>query len=81
MPVRFGRLRSRLRNDSREAITDIVGRARSEAFYNFTPQWGIGTAPIISVNWDAKGGDKVALPVGLGVTHTFKLARIIHGAA
>ncbi len=44
-------------------------------FYNFTPQWGIGTAPIISVNWDAKGGDKVALPVGLGVTHTFRLGK------
>ncbi len=46
-------------------------------FYNFTPQWGIGTAPIISVNWDAKDSDdKVALPVGLGVTHTFRLGKV-----
>ena len=46
------------------------------AFYNFTPQWGIGMAPIISVNWDAKdNGDKLALPIGLGVTHTFKVGK------
>ena len=43
------------------------------AFYNFTPEWGIGTAPIISYNWVADDDDdKLALPVGLGVTHTFK---------
>ena len=47
------------------------------AFYNFTPQWGIGTAPIISVNWDAEDNDdKLAFPVGIGVTHTFKLGQI-----
>jgi hypothetical protein len=46
------------------------------AFYNFTPEWGIGTAPIISVNWDAKGGDMVALPVGAGVTRTFRLGKL-----
>ena len=45
-------------------------------FYNFSPEWGIGTAPIISVNWDAKGGDKVALPVGVGVTRTFRLGKL-----
>jgi hypothetical protein len=45
-------------------------------FYNFTPQWGIGTGPIISYNWDAKGGDKLALPVGLGVTHTFRVGKV-----
>ncbi len=45
------------------------------AFYNFTPQWGIGTGPIISVNWEAEDGDKLALPVGLGVTHTFRLGK------
>lgn len=45
-------------------------------FYNFTPQWGIGAAPIVSVNWNADDDDdKVAFPVGLGVTHTFKLGK------
>lgn len=46
------------------------------AFYNFTPQWGVGMAPIISVNWDADGGDKVSLPVGLGVTRTFRIGDV-----
>ena len=46
-------------------------------FYNFTPEWGIGTAPIVSVNWDAqKGGDKLAFPVGAGVTRTFRLGKL-----
>ena len=45
-------------------------------FYNFTPQWGIGTAPIVSVNWNADDDDdKLAFPVGLGVTHTFKFGK------
>lgn len=43
------------------------------AFYNFTPQWGIGMAPIISYNWRAGADEALSLPLGLGVTHTFKL--------
>jgi len=46
------------------------------AFYNFTPEWGIGAAPIISYDWDAKrSGDALSLPIGLGVTRTFKLGK------
>jgi hypothetical protein len=47
------------------------------AFYNFTPEWGIGTAPIISVDWDEAGNaDGYAVPVGLGVTRTFRIGEI-----
>jgi hypothetical protein len=44
------------------------------AFYNFTPEWGIGTAPIISYNWKAGADEALSLPVGLGVTRSFKIA-------
>ena len=47
------------------------------AFYNFTPEWGVGTAPIISVDWDeASNADGYAVPVGLGVTRTFRIGEI-----
>lgn len=42
------------------------------AFYNFTPEWGIGTAPTISVDWNADD-DQVLFPLGLGIAHTFKI--------
>jgi hypothetical protein len=47
------------------------------AFYNFTPQWGIGTAPIISVDWDeSDNDDRFLVPVGLGVARTFRIGPI-----
>lgn len=44
------------------------------AFCSFLPEWGIGTALIASVNWEADDDDdKLLSPVGLGVTHTFRI--------
>lgn len=40
-------------------------------------KWHVGMTPNISINWDAKGGgNKVTLPIGLGVNYTTKLAGI-----
>ncbi|WP_267223521.1 hypothetical protein [Dyella silvae] len=40
-------------------------------------KWHIGMTPNISINWNAKGGgNKVNLPVGLGINYTTKLAGI-----
>ena len=58
---------------------DSVAKSTFQYFvsYNFTPEWGIATGPIISVNWDAEDDDnKLALPVGIGVTRTFKIDKI-----
>lgn len=46
-------------------------------FYNFTPKWGFGTAPIISVNWDDAGNDNGwSVPIGVGITRTFTIGKI-----
>ncbi len=58
-------------DDDRDNVA--VSTLQYFAFYNFTPEWGVGAAPIISYNWDADGGDKLLLPVGLGLTHTFRI--------
>jgi len=36
-------------------------------------QWQIGTAPNILIDWKADGGQKLTLPVGLGVGKLFKI--------
>lgn len=47
------------------------------AFYNFTPEWGIGTAPIISIDWEADDSDdKYLVPVGLGIARSFKIGDV-----
>lgn len=40
--------------------------------YNLKGGWAISTAPIITVNWNATQ-DRWAVPLGAGVTKTFKL--------
>jgi hypothetical protein len=36
--------------------------------------WNVGMSPTIEVNWKADGGQKLTLPVGLGVGKVFKLS-------
>ncbi len=46
------------------------------AFYNFTPEWGVGTAPIIAYNWEAGSDEKLSFPLGIGVTRTFRVGKV-----
>ena len=39
-------------------------------FKNFSGGWQIGGSPQIVVDWEADGGDKLSLPIGLGVFKT-----------
>jgi hypothetical protein len=41
--------------------------------YNLKGQWAISTSPIMSVNFNAPGNQKWSIPLGGGVTKTFKL--------
>lgn len=38
--------------------------------YNFGVGWAISTAPLITANWDAPGGQQWTVPLGLGITKT-----------
>jgi len=46
------------------------------AWYSLPDQWQIGTFPIITVNWEAKGNNKLTLPVGLAVSKTLKIGKV-----
>ncbi len=46
--------------------------------YKATPTWTIGASPEITIDWTADGGfaDKVALPIGIGVSNVVRLGKI-----
>lgn len=46
------------------------------AYYAPSPDWSIGASPNVFVNWKAKSGDKLTLPVGIGVNKTFFLGKL-----
>ena len=46
------------------------------AWYSLPDQWQIGTFPIIKVNWEAKAGNQLTLPVGLAISKTFKMGKV-----
>jgi hypothetical protein len=41
--------------------------------YNFGNGWALSTAPLITANWNASGSNKWTVPMGMGITKTFKL--------
>jgi hypothetical protein len=45
-------------------------------YYAPTPDWEIGVAPNMYVNWNAPAGNQVTFPVGLGVNHIFTIAQV-----
>ena len=46
------------------------------AFYSPNPTTSIGMMPNITVNWDADSGEKLTLPVGLGINKTMFLGKL-----
>jgi hypothetical protein len=42
----------------------------------FPGAWSIGMGPTISVDWEASSGDKLTLPIGLGITKTIRIGKI-----
>ena len=42
----------------------------------FPGAWSLGMGPTISVDWEADSGDKLTLPIGLGITKTIRIGRI-----
>jgi hypothetical protein len=45
-------------------------------YYAPTPDWEIGMAPNMFVNWNASGGNQVTFPIGLGVHHVFNIGQL-----
>ncbi len=43
--------------------------------HNLSGGWSLVSAPIISANWEADGGDKWTLPLGGGVNKLFKIGK------
>jgi hypothetical protein len=43
--------------------------------YALPHAWSVGTGPTISIDWERGRGDKLTLPVGLGLTKTLKIGR------
>lgn len=46
------------------------------AYYAPTPDWAIGVSPNVFVNWKAKSGNELTLPVGIGVNKTLFLGKL-----
>lgn len=42
-------------------------------YYAPTPEWEIGMAPNVFVNWNASSGNQLTFPVGMGVHHLFNI--------
>lgn len=63
-------------------MTDANGPPRTNLLtlqyfinYNFVKGWAVGTAPLISSNWDATGSDRWTVPVGGLLSRTFVFNR------
>ena len=60
-----------------DAARDV--RSRTDIQYVFRRQipgaWSIGMGPTITIDWKASEGNKVTLPIGLGVTKTIRLGK------
>jgi hypothetical protein len=41
----------------------------------FGSGWSLGMGPTISVDWEADGGDKLTLPIGIGITKTIRIGK------
>ena len=43
--------------------------------YNLSDGWAIGTAPVITANWEAASGNRWTVPVGGGVSKLFRVGK------
>ena len=41
----------------------------------FGKAWSIGMGPTITIDWEASSGDKLTLPIGLGITKTIRIGK------
>lgn len=77
MPGKFvmGILATQLWSFAGKASTSQVNSGLFQPFinYNLKGNWAITTAPILTVNYAAPGNQKWSIPVGGGVTKTFKV--------
>ena len=46
------------------------------AFYSPNPKLSIGMSPNITVNWNAPDGEKLTLPIGIGLNKTLFLGKL-----
>jgi hypothetical protein len=51
--------------------TDIQYVAR----HQLPNAWSIGMGPTISINWEAEKGNRLTLPIGLGITKTIRIGK------
>jgi hypothetical protein len=74
-PFVMGMLATQLWSFTGKASTPQVDSGLFQPFinYNLKGSWAIATAPILTVNYAAPGNQKWSIPVGGGVTKTFKL--------
>jgi hypothetical protein len=74
-PWVMGVLLTQLRSFAGKAANAPVNSGAIQPFinYNLKGQWAISTSPIMSVNFNAPGNQKWSIPLGGGVTKTFKL--------
>ena len=45
-------------------------------YYSLSDVMSVGAGPNIIVNWEAKKGDKLTLPIGMGINRTFQFGKI-----
>jgi len=58
-------------------LTDANGPPRTNLLtfqyfinYNFGKGWALGTAPLMTANWDATGNDRWTVPIGMSISRT-----------
>ncbi len=54
-----------------DSSTDNTAQLQYMLSYDFSPKLQIYMSPIIDINYDARGGEKLDLPVGIGLKTTF----------
>ncbi len=54
-----------------DSATDNQAQLQYMLSYDFNPRFQVYMSPIVDINYDARGGQKLDLPVGIGVKTTF----------
>ncbi len=62
--------------DLKDSSTDDTAQLQYMLSYDFNPRLQIYASPIIDINYDARGGQKLDLPVGVGIKTTFFAGKI-----
>ncbi len=77
-PFTYGALVSNVWSYAGEDDAQDVNQLLVQPFlnYNLSNGWSLGTAPIITANWEAGDGDRWTVPVGGGVGKLTKLGKL-----